>query len=303
MIKRINKNLIFAALMINEINQFVAAVKDFRILIVGETIADEFVPVHYEGHSMKSNCPVIRFEGTPEIQEGGAGAIANHLRDFVQSVDIITNPAGSIVKTRFVDTDDKRKHIEINRFDTDQFEKIQFNPADYDLVIVADFGHGYCDNLPVNGEFCFMAQTNSNNFGFNRLSKWKNYAKKMTCMDLREASLQMNRRITTMSDKDLLELFKYELNTKELFVTTGGKGSVFTDGKSIFRQPVFKTQIVDTIGAGDTFYAFACLVSALNNPEPFLFIPGLAASLSTTWLCNAYNVNRDNLAKHAAQYI
>jgi bifunctional ADP-heptose synthase (sugar kinase/adenylyltransferase) len=289
--------------MLTELNDFFEAVKDFRVLVVGETIQDEFVPVRYEGQSMKSNCPVVKLEGKSEIQEGGAAAIANHLRDFVKTVSLITNPAGSIVKTRYVDTDDKRKHIEINRFNSEQFDKINFEARDYDLVIIADFGHGFCDSLNAAGEFCFMAQTNSNNFGFNRVSKWQAYHKKMICMDLREASLQMNKRFKSITDEELMRLFHYELNTQKLFITTGGKGSVYSDGKTILHQPVFKTEIVDTIGAGDTYYAFACLVAALQKAEPYMFIPGLAASLSTTWLCNAYSVEKEKLIKHAAQYV
>lgn len=289
--------------MLSDINEFFNRVSGFRVLVVGETIQDEFVPVSYEGNSMKSNCPVISLEGERNIQEGGARAIANHLRDFVKTVDFISNPDGSIVKTRYVDIDDKRKHIEINKFSHQEFGPIHFSARDYDLVIIADFGHGYCDQLKENGEFCFMAQTNSNNFGFNRISKWKQYHKKMTCMDLREASLQMNARLESMDDHLLLQLFQYELNTQLLFVTLGGKGSVLTDGKQIWRQPVYKTQIIDTIGAGDTFYAFACLISTFNDAYKYQFIPGLAASLSTTWLCNEKSVTKDNLIKHAAQFI
>lgn len=289
--------------MINEINDFYNEVKNYRVLVVGETILDEFVSVTYEGHSMKSNCPVISLQDDVVVQEGGAGAIANHLKGFVKKVDFISNSQGSIVKTRYVDLNDKRKHIEINRFDTSGFSPIEFDSRDYDVVIIADFGHGFCDSLEANGEFSFMAQTNSNNFGFNRISKWKHFKKQLVCMDLREASLQMNRRFRVMSDDDLKQLFHYELNTQKLFVTTGSKGSVYTDGEVVHRQPVYETQIVDTIGAGDTFYAFAALVSNLKNPEPFLFIPGLAASLSTTWLCNEKSVTLDSLIKHATRFI
>jgi bifunctional ADP-heptose synthase (sugar kinase/adenylyltransferase) len=289
--------------MLTEINDFINRVSGLRVLVIGETIQDEFIPVTYEGHSMKSNCPVIRLEGKRNIQEGGAAAVANHLRDFVTKVDLITNPAGTIVKTRYVDTDDKRKHIEINKFAHQDFGKIDFSARDYDLVIVADFGHGFCDSLKDSGNFCFMAQTNSNNFGFNRLSKWKTWNKRMICMDLREASLQMNQRIKVMDDQKLMELFHYELNSQLLFVTLGGKGSVFTNGKQIWHQPVFKSQIVDTIGAGDTFYAFASLIADFKDADKFQFIPGLAASLSTTWLCNEKSVTKENLLKHAAQYI
>lgn len=290
--------------MKDAIERFAQEIALWKVLVVGESIQDEFIPVTYEGQSMKSNCPVLRLEGETIIQEGGAGAIANHLRDFVKQVDIVTNAPGTIVKTRYYDKFDIKKHVEINRFSSFEAQEARFDPSGYDVVIVADFGHGFCDSISEGMGYCFMAQTNSNNFGFNRISKWKDFRKKMVALDLREASLQMNRRFTAMGDKELLELYHYELNTENLFVTLGAKGSVFTDGRSIIRQPVFVNEhIVDTVGAGDTFFAFASLISHLPDPAPYLFIPALAANLSTTWLCNEKSVTLSNLIQHANKFL
>jgi bifunctional ADP-heptose synthase (sugar kinase/adenylyltransferase) len=289
--------------MLEKINEFIDLVKGFKVLVIGETIVDEFIPVSYEGNSMKSNCAVLKYNGESNIQEGGATAIANHLKDFVKSVDIVSNPKGSIVKTRFFDPFDNRKHVEINKFDKQTYGSITKITDSYDLIIVADFGHGFCDGLTLETPFCLMTQTNSNNFGFNRISKWKNHKKMMACMDLREASLQMNKHYSNADELMLNEIYHYELNTDFLFVTTGSKGSFFYDGKNVHQQSVYKSNIVDTIGAGDTFFSFASLVSKLENKQDYLFIPALAASLSTTWLCNEKSVNQINLKEHAAKYI
>lgn len=289
--------------MLDKIERFVELVKDFKVLVIGETIVDEFIPVTYEGNSMKSNCPVLKYNGVPNIQEGGAGAIANHLKDFVKKVDLVSNPKGTIVKTRFYDIADNRKHVEINRFDKDKYGEVTSVNEDYDLIIVADFGHGYCDALDLKSQFCLMTQTNSNNFGFNRVSKWKNKRKLMTCLDLREASLQMNKHYYSADEAMLKEIYNYELNSDYLFITTGKAGSFFYDGHKAIQQRVFPTNIVDTIGAGDTFFSFASLISKLEQKEDYLFIPGLAASLSTTWMCNENSVNKINLKEHASKYL
>ncbi len=289
--------------MLDKIIEFIELVKDYNVLVIGETIVDEFIPVSYEGNSMKSNCPVLKYNGTPNIQEGGATAIANHMRDFVKNIDVFSNPKGTIVKTRFYDPFDNRKHVEINKFDKDNYGKIPAIKDKYDVIIVADFGHGFCKDLSIDQPFCLMTQTNSNNFGFNRVSKWKNYQKLMTCLDLREASLQMNNHFSEANEQMLKEIYNYELNSKYLFVTTGKKGSYFYNGTEAIQQPVFETQIVDTIGAGDTFFSFASLISTLNNTKDFLFLPGLAASLSTTWLCNENSINKTNLIEHATKYL
>ncbi len=289
--------------MIEQLHKLFNEISSLSVLVVGETIIDEFIDVSYEGQSMKSFCPVFKLEGDKAIQQGGAQAIANHLYDFVKSVKVITNTGGEIVKTRYVDVGDKKKHVEINKFDTQNFDKIAINTADYDVVIVADFGHGFCDQLEITDGFHLMCQTNSNNFGFNRISKWKHKRKKSACIDLREASLQVNRRIEKPSGQDILDIFHYELNCENLFITTGKSGSTYTNGKAVMTHPSFRTQIVDTIGAGDTFFAFACILSHLQDVENKLYLPSLAASLSTTWLCNEKSVTKQLLLDHAAKYV
>ena len=223
----------------------------------------------------------------------------------MKKLDLITNENNEIVKTRYIDKDDKKKHVEINKFETLNFKPISVITSDYDVVIVADFGHGFCDKLTITDGFHLMCQTNSNNFGFNRISKWKKHLKKSVCLDLREASLQMNKKIKFQSQEEILELYNYEMNTEHLFLTIGRVGSAYTNGNEIIRQKTFKCDVVDTIGAGDTFYAFACLMGALNDSDKkdIMLIPALAASLSTTWLCNEKSVTPQTLIEHANKFV
>ena len=290
--------------IVNTIEEFFRGVKDYNVAIIGETIIDEFVTVSYEGQSMKSICPVYRTEGEKVLQIGGAGAIANRLRNLVKNVDLITNTNNEIIKTRFLDKNDNKKHVEINKFETKKFFPIKLDTSKYDIVIVADFGHGFCDNLSIADGFHLMCQTNSNNFGFNRISKWKQFNKKSVCLDLREASLQMNMKVKFQSDEQLKALYNYEIASENLFLTLGSEGAIYTDGKNIVRQESFESEIIDTIGAGDTFFAFACLASQLNveNKQNIMLVPALAASLSTTWLCNEKSVTKNSLIKHANRF-
>ncbi|MEI8136868.1 MAG: PfkB family carbohydrate kinase, partial [Bacteroidota bacterium] len=103
---------------------------------------------------------------------------------------------------------------------------------------------------------------------------------------------------------DIIEIFNYELNTENLFVTKGKSGAIYTDGNEVFEKASFKTEILDTIGAGDTFFAFASLSSVIKSKEfDKLLIPSLSASLSTTWLCNEKSVTKKLLQEHAAKYL
>ena len=153
--------------------------QDLNVAIIGETITDEFVPVRYQGQSMKSFCPVFELvDGDKQIQMGGASAIARHLEGFVAKVEVFSNDPADIVKTRYMDAGSGQKHLEFNHFNPKNFQDVAIDTNDYDVVIVADFGHGFCNNVEINDGFHLMCQTNSHNFGFNRLSKWKGKKKK-----------------------------------------------------------------------------------------------------------------------------
>lgn len=285
------------------LNEFIKKAKDLTVAVVGETIRDEFVFVSYEGPSMKSLCPALKLTGRTEIQQGGALAIANHLKDFVKKVDIISNEPSDIVKTRYVDSNDLKKHVEINKFEIDPHKKISVDTSKYDVVIVADFGHGFLDNIEIGDDFHLMCQTNSNNFGFNRISKWKHARKTSVCIDLREANLQMNKKADFSKKDEIEQLYNYELNTKNLFVTLGSKGSIFYNGEEVIQHDSYKSIISDTIGAGDTFFGFVSVASKIMAQEDILIVPSLAASLSTTWLGNANSVTKDKLKSYAVQFI
>lgn len=285
------------------IDEFIEQASKLKVLVIGETIVDEFQKVTYQGHSMKSFCPVFRVdEEDKQVQEGGAKAIANHLKGFVKELDFISNPENTIVKSRLIDANSGQKHMETNRFDTSSFNTIKVNSTHYDVIVIADFGHGFCDKIELTDGFHLMCQTNSHNFGFNRLSKWKEHKKKSVCLDLREASLQINHRIDECTNDIARYVYNYEMNTEHLFITLGRQGAVFVNQDHIERHKAYKSEIVDTIGAGDTFYAFSVLTSHLSLTDQ-LMIPSLAASLSTTWLCNEDFVTPEKLLNYADRFI
>jgi len=286
------------------ISEFIEKSKNLRVAVIGETIIDEFIYVEYQGMSMKSHCPSLSLKNKSERQIGGAAVIANHLKDFVKDVELISNNNNEIVKTRYLESFKGKKHVEINKYQTDDFGEIKINSSDYDVVIIADFGHKFCDNIIIDDGFHLMCQTNSNNFGFNRVSKWKHKNKKSVCIDKREASLQLNKNVDFLDHTEIKDLYNYELNTNDLYVTLGSKGSLNYDGENISKTNSFKTNIIDTIGSGDTFFAFACLTSHLGyKNEEKLIIPSLAASISTTWLCNAENLTKQKLKNYEDRII
>lgn len=155
------------------------AVADFRIVLVGDTILDEYVYVEPMGKPPKE--PIIAtLRRDREIFAGGVIAAANHVATFCGDVEVVTalgdcddvdaeglvraslkpnvrltpiRRAGlpSTRKTRFIDRGSTRKLFEVYVMDDGSvagpdeaaFARLLADrTTDRDVVIVTDFGHG-----------------------------------------------------------------------------------------------------------------------------------------------------------------
>lgn len=133
----------------------------------------------------------------------------------------------------------------------------------YDAVIVADFGHGtvskrVAETVAANASWWAVnAQTNSSNFGFNRITKYSgaNYV----CIDELEARLPSGDKVSPF-DKVAHEL-RGTLNCGSLMVTRGSTGLALLHGDSLSQAPALADQVVDTVGAGDAVLAASSLCS------------------------------------------
>ena len=103
------------------------------------------------------------------------------------------------------------------------------NLSKFDLVIVTDFGHGFISEkiiqtIKTKSKFlCVNAQSNSANYGFNIISKYKksDYA----CIDLPEAKLAIKNRFKDPAEIILKEIPKV-FNSKTFALTLGKNGSI-----------------------------------------------------------------------------
>lgn len=81
----------------------------------------------------------------------------------------------------------------------------------------------------------------------------------------------------------ILERMKQLYGGAQVLLTLGGDGSLFRDGESVYRQPVFKVRAVDTTAAGDTFTGYF-LTGLLEDkgPEEALRTAAKAAAIAVT---------------------
>src|SRR5262249_11772605 len=252
---------------LDDLKQFVARAARLRVCVIGETITDEWVDVELTNLSTQSRC-IAGIECARVQQVGGVGIIARHLANFVSDVHCFTNgpaqegpsnirhtalAAGTLVETRFVEAGANRpvfktKSVALSGINTDGVPRFD----DYDLVIVADFGHGLLDAGTINRRIAertsavvaTMAQVNSSNYGYNLPIKYSgadyyslNRTEAELCLHERHLALEP---LATQSSR--------LLQSPWVSVTDGDNGVIVVHGTERYALPSLSVSVVDTIG-------------------------------------------------------
>lgn len=287
-----------------------------KVLVIGDAIIDEYQYVDTMGKSAKENMIATRFRSR-ELFAGGVFAAANHVASICSQVEILTilganddhedfirehlapnvrltplvrEGVPTTRKCRFVSTGYLRKLFEIYHFEdtpipddvrAELITAIRDKAADYDLIIVTDFGHGMIDRecidaMVATGKYlCVNTQTNSANHGYNLITKYPRAD--FICIDAPEAQLAARDRfnkIETIISDPLSTL----IDCKRFVVTHGQEGCVVYDGEdNIMRIPAFTKTVVDTVGAGDAFFSIAAPLAAIGAPMEVVAFAGNAA--------------------------
>ena len=84
-------------------------------------------------------------------------------------------------------------------------------------------------------------------------------------------------------EEEILEVMAEKYPEAEIVLTLGGNGSIYCKGDVKIHQAIFKTDVQDTTGAGDTFTGFF-IADYLknNNPERALRYASMAASIAVS---------------------
>jgi bifunctional ADP-heptose synthase (sugar kinase/adenylyltransferase) len=292
---------------LEQVKHFLVEAGRLRVCLLGETIIDEWVDVTVENISQKSRC-VAGLEKARVRQIGGAGIIALHLASFVKQVHCFTNglQAGEVpanvtvtplsssplVKTRFVDKDTGFPLFESKQLALDGV-KHEALPAfdDYDLVLLADFGHGLLDSTIVNGRLAgqrrafvgAMAQVNSSNYGYNLPTKYA--GADYYSLNRTEAELCLHQQGHKLPE--LIDRMSTLLSCDKLSVTDGANGAMARMREDRFALPTLSTSVVDTIGCGDAHFALSSVAACLDLPARMVALAGgIGAAAMAQRRCN-----------------
>jgi bifunctional ADP-heptose synthase (sugar kinase/adenylyltransferase) len=267
----------------------IESVKDYKVLFVGDSIIDEYTYVRPLGKSPKEHLIPVSFIES-EVFEGGTKAAANHARTFCKTVDLCASPT-AVRKVRYIDHY-FRKLFEV-QYDPLLARNTYFD-GDYDAVVVTDFGHDR-----VTGEMivklvekpflAVAAQTNSSNIGFNLITKYPRAD--YIVIDEPEARLAAADRHSHI--QDVIERLAHGRCNK-FIVTHGHHGAYGYDGKH-YHSPALSKHPLDTMGAGDAFFAVTAPMAKTGSMEDLLLIGNAAGALKTQIKGHRESVTKEKL--------
>lgn len=305
-------------------------------VVIGEAIVDVYEFCDALGAANKEPVLAVLHKNT-ETYAGGALAVANHAAGLCDKVKLVTKVgeldsqldfihgamraniqvsyqtqpnAPTIVKRRYVDRYSAAKMFEV--YDMDDAPPPADMPChddpkrifddvlpESDLIIAADFGHGFFTDSLIRRLWAsskFLAvnvQSNAGNRGYNTIGKWRRAD--YVCLANHEVSLEVRQRDGDPKLK-LLEVMK-RIACPTWIVTLGKDGLIHyradQDLLAIWEAPALARKVVDRVGAGDCVFAVTSLLVKLGAPpEIVCFLGSAAGAFKSEHLGNSTPIQR-----------
>ena len=273
--------------------QLLEAASRKHVLFVGEKIIDMYHYVKPLGKASKDTVLSVEHQST-ETFEGGMIAAKNHAVDFCAKVDWHSG-GKAIRKERWVEGSHIKKLFEVYVVDGRE-DTICPPVSHYDAVVVCDYGHGMMsedmvDTICKNAQYLAVnVQTNSGNYGFNLATKYPHAD--YLCVDEPEA------RLATQNRSGPLEASLVALGqiAGKVVVTLGKRGACGYEKESGYVEvPAFTDAVIDTIGAGDAFFAITALVAEQADMKSLLRIGNAAGAIKAGIVGHRRSVTKDEL--------
>lgn len=325
----------------DKISKEIDKMEKLKVMVIGDTIIDEYHYCTPLGKSSKSPTISSIFMRA-ETFAGGVLAIANHLEQFAGDVKLVTvlgkkdTQQGIIKETlspgvdaKFFMRDDgptntKRRYLDRymniklfevtfmnDHFINEKLEKeilayLKKEMPKYDVVLVADFGHGFITPNIIKyiesaGKYVAVnAQTNSNNYGFNYITKYKNIG--YISIDEKELRLPFGDNYGNV--EDLVKELQKVTKAKKIQITLGQEGSLWCEKGKICRAPAFARSVKDSVGAGDAVLSVTALCAYMDTPpEVASFIGNCVGALAVEIIGNAHPVYKKDLLRFIQHFL
>jgi rfaE bifunctional protein kinase chain/domain/rfaE bifunctional protein nucleotidyltransferase chain/domain len=322
---------------LDEIMQVLDRMSALKVLVIGDTILDEYQYCEAIGKSSKDPVLTVKYH-SQDTFAGGVLAVANNVAGFAGKVQLATvlgeqnsfedficshllpnvlpyfvyqPDAPTLIKRRFVDGYSFNKLFEMYVIDDsglpsarndEMCEWLRQHLPYYDLVIVADYGHGAISDEMVRTiceDTCFLAvntQANSGNRGFHTITRYPRAD--YVCIAEHEIRLEMRNRDGGV--RPLMERLARTLDVSQFVVTRGRQGCLVLGSQNEFVSvPAFARNVVDRVGAGDSFFSVTALAAALGVSDEILgFIGNIVGSLAVEVLGNKKSIEKAEVQKY-----
>ncbi len=320
-----------------EVVGYLQAMRKLKVLVVGETIIDEYQFCSVMGKSGKEPVLAALLNRT-EQYAGGVLAIANHVSNFCDQVGLLSclgtvnscedfiqsklnknltthfirvPGVPTIIKRRFLEEYLSAKLFEVYEMKTDGLQsagedsfcrELERLAPQYDVVLVADYGHGVMSERAVEiicAQSKFLAvntQVNAGNRGFNTISKYP----RADFVSLGEPEVRLDARKVSGDLKSVAERIARGLSSRSFLVTRGSSGCLIYDREQGFHQvPAFAIRVVDRVGAGDAVLAVTSPCAALGVPPQVLgFIANVVGAEACTIMGHRSSIEPTGLFRH-----
>ncbi len=323
-----------------QIREKIDSFQNLKVLVIGDIIFDRYSYLKVQGLTTKNRIISGRFL-KEETHGGGALAVYRHIKQFTPTVKLISilgqehwvppmlreylpeeddwsirsERFTTIIKRRFVEPLSEGKELiklfSINYIDgappemelQDQvLQKIASVIKDFDVVFVADFGHGLMmptirDFVQDHAPFLVLnCQTNSNNHGFNIISRQYRRADAFS-LDEQEILLSTGKKGVNFIHE--METLKSQFGAKYAWLTRGAIETVgLKNGEENALCPPIENDVTDTVGAGDAFFSIAGLAAAQNLSVDLTTLLGqLAGAQAVKIIGNQESISKAKILK------
>jgi cytidyltransferase-like protein len=308
-----------------------------RVLVVGETIIDDYHYCETMGKSGKEPILAARYVSSERFA-GGVLAVANHLSSFAGRVQLLTGlgaqdsheefvrerldarveptfltlpDAPTIVKRRYVETYPLQKLFEVyvmgerhggNGHSEALCERLEALMPECDLVLVTDYGHGLLGPQELE-LLCAKAPFLAVNTQVNAANHGFNTVSKYKCADfvsVSENEIKLDARSTRRDLRDIVLERCEQMHCDRMIVTQGKQGSLcYSRDEGFVQVPALASHVVDRVGAGDAVFAITSLCAAQKAPMEVVGVIGNAVGAQAVMIVgNRTAVDRATVTKH-----
>jgi rfaE bifunctional protein kinase chain/domain len=304
-----------SAYSIEDVLELIDKAKDLKVLVVGETIVDDYHYVEAIGKAGKEPVLVTKSQSSEQFA-GGSVAIANQVAGFCKNVSLLSCLGSqdsydsfirgslksgitphlielpgrpTIRKLRYLDHYLLQKLFEIYFIDDDElqdaqeqqlYEKLKVLLPEHDLVIVADYGHGMLSRRAIQficDNAKFLAVNTQANAGNRGLHTASKYPS-ANYLSLSEGELRLEVRKKGGEIKDLVSTLRQRIRCPLITVTRGKQGIMcFRDDGVMAEGPGLTQTFVDRIGSGDAVLSATAVMAALGADPAVLALVGNVA--------------------------